>query len=241
MSKRILIPTDFSESSLAAIRLGLERMEGREGVIFLLHVVEGDPVRRYVVDGPPPWLIDYFDVRTGLTSPPLRQRVIYRDLYEEAQWKLADLSPRRSRNRVQTIVRVGKVADEIVRVAREQDADLILMGTRRRSAWRRLFRKGVVEKVRRKASIPVIQLEAPQRETATSQGAEGSGVECCRERMVHATDEMTSSPSFHETRQEAEALPKDRAHVQARSRRRQGALQRMPVGEDEQICEPSRR
>lgn len=208
MSKRILIPTDFSESSLAAFRLGLERMEGREGVIFLLHVVEGDPVRRYVVDGPPPWLIDYFDVRTGLTSPPLRQRILYRDLCEEAQWKLADLFPRRSRNRVQTIVTAGKVADEIVRVAREQDADLILMGTRRRSAWRRLFRKGVVAKVRRKASIPVIQLEAPQRGTATPQGAEGSGVECGRERMVHSTDEMTPSPSFHETKQEGEALPK---------------------------------
>jgi nucleotide-binding universal stress UspA family protein len=168
MSKRILIPTDFSEASLAAVRDGLRLAEAREGMVVLLHVVEGDPVRRYLADGPMPLLREYMDLERGFPARPLRQRVVYHDLCEEAQWKLAALFPRESQDRVQPIVTVGTPAREIVRVAREQHIDLIIMGVPNRRGLRRWFRRTVVEKVRRKAPIPVITVEAQQRGPGSS-------------------------------------------------------------------------
>jgi Universal stress protein family len=68
--------------------------------------------------------------------------------------------PPASRKRVHTLVTVGKPATEIVRVAREQDVDVILLGNGGRRGLRRLLRRTVIDKVRRKASIPVIAVDA---------------------------------------------------------------------------------
>ena len=38
---RMLVPTDFSEPSLAAVRSGIELATAGGGVVLLLHVVEG--------------------------------------------------------------------------------------------------------------------------------------------------------------------------------------------------------
>jgi nucleotide-binding universal stress UspA family protein len=53
-------------------------------------------------------------------------------------------------------VTVGRVADEIVRVARAQGADLIIMGTDGHRGFRRWFRKSVTDQVRRQAPTAVL-------------------------------------------------------------------------------------
>ncbi|MGH8057833.1 MAG: universal stress protein, partial [Candidatus Entotheonellia bacterium] len=89
--KRILVPTDFSEPSRQAINYALALTYARGAEILLLHVVEGEPVRRYVVGGMPEVLPSWID-STGSPvwwhSPPT---IIQHDLYEEAQWKLSAL------------------------------------------------------------------------------------------------------------------------------------------------------
>jgi Universal stress protein family len=87
-------------------------------------------------------------------------KLIHRDLCEEAQWKLSALLPAGSPNRFRGVVTVGKAAEEIVRVAREQKADLIVMGTHGRRGLRRLLRSSIAARVSRKASVPVITVDA---------------------------------------------------------------------------------
>jgi len=158
--KRILVATDLSEASRDVVRYGLAVTTALEGDMLLLHVVEGDPIQTYTVAG----LVDPFPSALDLTRDMARVAVppqlIPRDLCEEAQWKLSAWLPAGSRDRFHALVTVGKAADEIARVAREQHADLILMGTHGRRGLRSLLRRSLAAKVNRKASIPVITVDA---------------------------------------------------------------------------------
>jgi nucleotide-binding universal stress UspA family protein len=157
---RILVPTDFSEPSLVAVRYGLELATQPGRVVALLHVVEEGPVCSYVVGGPPLCLKDMIDPGGDYFRFPVDQKRIHRDLCEEARWKLDALVPPGCLDRVHTVVTLGNVVHEIVGVAKEQRAELILMGVRHRSGWRHLFRRSIAERIRRKAPIPVITLDA---------------------------------------------------------------------------------
>jgi Universal stress protein family len=70
------------------------------------------------------------------------------------------LLPAGSPDCFRALVAVGKAADEIVRVARKQKADLIVMGTHGWGALRHLLGSSVAAKVSRKASVPVITVDA---------------------------------------------------------------------------------
>ncbi|HSF32622.1 MAG TPA: universal stress protein [Candidatus Tectomicrobia bacterium] len=156
---RILVPTDFSESSLAAVHSGIELATAVGGVVLLLHVVEGASVRCYAVGELPLFLSDTIYSSGEHFRSQFDQRLIRRDLCEEARWKLDDLVPPRCRARVHTVVTVGRAVNEIVRVATAQHAELILLGARGRLGWRHLFRGTMADRVRRKVLIPVITLD----------------------------------------------------------------------------------
>jgi nucleotide-binding universal stress UspA family protein len=157
---RILVPTDFSEPSLAAVRSGIELATAVGGVALLLHVVEGASVRCYAGGGPPLFLNDMIDLGGDCFRPRFEQKLIRRDFCEEARWKLDALVPPRCQARVHTVVTVGRAVDEIVRVAKEQHADLILLGVRGPRGWRHVFRRTMADRVGRKALIPVVTLDA---------------------------------------------------------------------------------
>jgi nucleotide-binding universal stress UspA family protein len=54
MIECILVPTEFSEPSLAAIRYACELADAVDGRMILLHVGEGEPVHSYLVGERPP-------------------------------------------------------------------------------------------------------------------------------------------------------------------------------------------
>ena len=58
--RRILVATDFSEPSLAALRYATALIYAVNGEGVLLHVLEEEPFRRYAVGRPPeaPMVID---------------------------------------------------------------------------------------------------------------------------------------------------------------------------------------
>jgi nucleotide-binding universal stress UspA family protein len=161
MMKRILVPIDFSTRSLDALRQALTYTHTVRGELLLLHVIEGDPLRWYAVDGLPEAPSSRVDPTGALFLPQVAQKLVHRDLYEEAQWKLAALLPPRP-DRFRTLVTVGKPTEEIVRVAREQQTDLIIMATQGRRGWQRLLRRSVTDQVRRRAPVPVLTVDGNQ-------------------------------------------------------------------------------
>jgi nucleotide-binding universal stress UspA family protein len=171
---RILVATDFSEPSLAAVRYGIQLASKQGGTVHLLHVVEGASVHTYAVGGPSQWLSHSIDPGRDWFRSPLGQMLIRRDLCEEARWKLEALVPPACKDHVCTVVTVGKAATEIVRVAKEQGADLILLGRHSGRAWKHVFRRTVAQKVRRKAMMPVISLNVS--DDCIGQNARRSGV-----------------------------------------------------------------
>ena len=122
MMTRILVPTDFSEPSLAAVRSGIQFATAVRGVVLLLHVVEGASVHCYADGGLPHLLRDVIDPGGEYMPPRFDQQLRRRDFCEEARWKLDALVPPCCRDNVHTVVTAGKVVDEIVRVANEQHA-----------------------------------------------------------------------------------------------------------------------
>jgi len=157
--KRILVPTDFSAPLLEAVRYGTELMSTGDRELFLLHVIEGEPTRGYAVGELPANLSYGLNLTFTLVGHQPPQKVICHDLCEEAEWKLTALLPVGVSERFHTLVTVGGVADEIVRVANERSVDLIVMGARARRGLRRLLRRPVADRVIRRAHIPEITMD----------------------------------------------------------------------------------
>jgi nucleotide-binding universal stress UspA family protein len=153
---RILVATDFSEPSVAALRYAMALTYAVSGEGLLLHVVEEDPVRRYAVGRQPEAPLYWLDLMADALRPRIPSQVIHHDLCEEAQWKLSALLPSTWHDRFRTLVVVGKAAEEIVRVGREERVDIISMGGRRSRGVSGLFRRSLAEQVARRAAIPVI-------------------------------------------------------------------------------------
>jgi nucleotide-binding universal stress UspA family protein len=90
---RILVPTDFSTPSLAALTPAGQYTQAVGGELLLLHVVEGAPLRWYAVDGLPEAPSARRDPTAHLLLPQRPQQRVSRDLCAEAAWKLAALLP----------------------------------------------------------------------------------------------------------------------------------------------------
>jgi len=82
--------------------------------------------------------------------------MILYDHNEEALTQLRDLMPDTFYGDWEVEVAAGPPADAIVRVARKRDADLIVMGTRKRHGRRHVLLGSVAGKVARLAPCPVL-------------------------------------------------------------------------------------
>jgi nucleotide-binding universal stress UspA family protein len=135
--KTILHPTDFSEPSDSAFRLacGLARDHGSRLVV--LHVV------------PPP--------QSHGEEVARRQGAGYHhDLWE----MLERVRPEDAAVAVERRLEDGLPAETILRVAREEKADLIVLGTQGRTGLSRLVLGSVAEHVVRHAPCPVLTTNA---------------------------------------------------------------------------------
>jgi K+-sensing histidine kinase KdpD len=71
------------------------------------------------------------------------------------------MQPRDPNVRVEHRLEEGDVAAAILRVAREEQSDLIVMGTGGRTGLRRLLGRSVTAKVRRMSPCPVVTVNVP--------------------------------------------------------------------------------
>ena len=127
--KTILVPSDFSECSDAALRYGLELARRFDARLHLLHVVQ-DPLTQ-------PWAAEGF-------SAPLFDMV--EKWQKDAQARLAASVPLADIGRVTVTATVAWPYAEILRYANEHGVDLIVMGTHGRSGVSHVLLGSIAEK-----------------------------------------------------------------------------------------------
>lgn len=135
--KRILVPTDFSETSAKAVNYGLELCSKFGAELHLHHAYEVTPIMYGEGGGAPS------QSATGLKAAAVTS-------LEELQLKHADNVD------VVRSVTEGKPFVEIVRYAKEHNIDLIVIGTHGQGAISHLLIGSVAENVVRKAACPVL-------------------------------------------------------------------------------------
>ena len=161
-------PHRFSTPSLAALTQAVHYIPAVGGELFLLHVVEGEPLRWYAVDGPPEAPSARLDPTAQFVLPSRPQTRVSRNLHRRGRLEAGGLAPPQP-DRLRALVSVGQAAEEIVRVARAQGADLIIMGTHGRRGLRRWLRRSVTDQVRRQAPALVLTV-GPHRRCLEGEG-----------------------------------------------------------------------
>jgi nucleotide-binding universal stress UspA family protein len=167
--KRLLVPTDFSEASRIAVGHAVELSDAVGAELLLLHVVDVAMLESPQLAGIREAFTLTIDPPGNAFSDEVPHAADDQGLWAEAEGKLAALLPPLDSERLRTRVVVGKVADEILRVAIEERTNLIIMGIQGRKGWRRMHLDNVSEKVIQRSSIPVMTLWIP-RGAATEPG-----------------------------------------------------------------------
>ena len=147
--KKILFPTDFSESSMEALNYDLSFAREYGAKLEVLHVVN-EKIYSEGLNLPRVVSIDELD----------------REMTKEAERKLKVLIPTESQEGLEweTVIKKGNPFLEIIRYAHENDVDLIIIGTHGRSGFEHIIFGSTAEKVVRKAPCPVLSVKPSQRE-----------------------------------------------------------------------------
>jgi universal stress protein A len=142
--KRILVPTDFSPTSEAALSYGIALARAFNAKLYLLHVPE----------------------HAGVAAEAEYPIGIYETMKNAANQRLGALL-----NLDETLeldheyaMRIGDAPGEIVRFAAERDVDLIVMGTHGREGVARVLVGSIAETVVRRANCPVLTVHSPEHE-----------------------------------------------------------------------------
>ena len=134
----VLCPVDFSE-------------EGRGALCYARAVVEHFGGRLIVLTVEDPLLTEAVDLGTGTAWSPEDTRV------QLADFVAATFGGRLPKGaEIVCEVAVGKPAEEILRTARHDGCDLIVMGTHGRTGARKFFFGSTTERVLRETTIPVL-------------------------------------------------------------------------------------
>jgi nucleotide-binding universal stress UspA family protein len=159
-AQKIVVPIDYSENSEHAIQWGASLAQKYGAQLLLLHVIP-KAVEEVYPQGARSLspIASYYEGMAPGSLPAIQQPIVI-DLQEKAQTRLHSFACKslRQPTLVQVKVAVGKPAEEILRVAREEGADMIVMGTHGRTGLRHLLLGSVAEEVTRHASCPVFTL-----------------------------------------------------------------------------------
>lgn len=149
--RRILCPTDFSDRSLEAVRVGVE-LAGEFGArLDLLYAVPPVPASQALLSSDSGSAVTAFDVK-GYSEHLKRsheaglQEIIDREIAGPLEAGRAVL--------------FGRAAEQIVGYARDNDIDLVVIATHGRSGLRKVLLGSVAEQVCRRAECPVLTIRS---------------------------------------------------------------------------------
>ena len=141
--KRILCPVDFSEASMKAVKSALALAKEADAELLLMHVIEGVADVQHWQQPINPSILEYLR---------LSER--------NALSRLHDIVPADARTwcRPQEVLVTGKPYEEILRVARDEDVHLIVMGVYGRNPVDLMFFGSTTNHVVRASTCPVLTL-----------------------------------------------------------------------------------
>jgi nucleotide-binding universal stress UspA family protein len=142
---RILVPIDFSPSARAALQYAGFLADKLGASVEVLHVFE-----------PPGYVGPDTLALLPITAGHHEWGETKADVERQVEQFLADTSGGPATRTVR--VEAGEPSDAILRVAAEDRADLVVMGTHGRTGLSRLLIGSVAEAVLRRASCPVLTL-----------------------------------------------------------------------------------
>jgi nucleotide-binding universal stress UspA family protein len=145
LNKKVLVATDFAESSRAAADVGVELAQAFHVPLVLVHS----------------YLVPTY-VYTSVPFVPVKD---YLQSYEEAARELLEKERARLEGKgieVTAMLQAGRAWEEILSAAERIDAGLIVMGTHGRRGLPRALLGSVAEKVVRLSSIPVLTIHGAE-------------------------------------------------------------------------------
>ena len=155
--KKILVPTDFSLTSLKALRYGIELAKHFGGELVVLHVVEK-----------PTFAPSFRSTKSTASELDAEVRA-----WAEGELDKMIKNEAPSDVRVRTVLRGGAAAQQIIGMAKELDVDLVVMGTAGVGFLQHMVMGSVAEKVLRKAPCAVLTVRQDEKEFVVPWG-EGS-------------------------------------------------------------------
>ena len=152
---RILAPTDLSKYSGFAMEWAAYLAQCMKAELVLLHVLtdeEGKIIEEVIGEGA------VVQIPKGI-----RQNVVEdRQKKLKEQFNMVVSNDIKSSIRVEEMTRIGVPFLEIIKVAKEKDVDLIVMGTHGRTGLAHVLIGSVAEKVVHHAHCPVLTIKHPQ-------------------------------------------------------------------------------
>jgi len=146
--KKVLVPTDFSESARHALTYGTSFAREYEAELTLLHVVENLTVG---------YASDLF---------PVPMQEVFQEISGYAKTELAKLGALARERKVSVVEQVvqGKPSAEIIRYARETEVDMIVLGTHGKGMLDQALFGSTTERVVRRAPCPVLTVRLAEHE-----------------------------------------------------------------------------
>jgi nucleotide-binding universal stress UspA family protein len=153
----ILVPIDFSDASRKAVQYAVPLARQFGSHLLLVHVV---PVHYFV----------------GSEFGPVDVPIPERELIENSEQALTRFAGEEIGNTVPVTTRVsrGQPVHEIVAVAQQAGADLILLSTHGHTGLKHVLLGSVAENVVRYAPCPVLVVRVHQRDFVSPPGRKGS-------------------------------------------------------------------
>ena len=147
--KKILVPVDFSECSLKAWKYALAFARQFAASVTACHIINSNQF------GCPDWNIDYANY------------LLYEEKIEKkATERLNDLIANEAGTgiKIKGEVNTGQVVDEVLEMAAELDADIILISTHGYTGLKHAFLGSTAESVVRRAACPVLVVREQEHE-----------------------------------------------------------------------------
>jgi len=146
---KILFPTDFSEHSEHAFGYALSFAKEYGARLYVLHVIEDI---QYLANA------YMFDVPVMPSFADIEQSRL-QEMQEFIERVITDPSIK-----IEKSIKRGRPFIEIIKTAREEEIDLIVIATHGRSGFEHVLFGSVAEKVVRKSPCPVLSIRMPGHE-----------------------------------------------------------------------------